>query len=146
MAPQAPGQKHTSVIDLDSGFSDGGSEYWPEDSSYDFKPNDNYYHRSLASQWMDSIGLSRKGTSAVFVICMHTPSYHITFINRCSKICSHGSIDFSVIIEPMSFKYHPIYCSISHKLTSTCLAQASGNPVRYFLSQLIDFALRLLHS
>ncbi|KFX94566.1 hypothetical protein O988_06225 [Pseudogymnoascus sp. VKM F-3808] len=62
----APRQKQTSVIDLDSGFSDGGSEYWPEDSSYDFKPNDDYYHRSLASQWMDSTGLSQQDTTYIF--------------------------------------------------------------------------------
>jgi hypothetical protein len=63
MAPQAPRQ--TSIIDLERDFSDGGSEYWPAESSYIFKPNDDYYHRSLGSQWMDSIGQSRKGTSSV---------------------------------------------------------------------------------
>ncbi|OBT44678.1 hypothetical protein VE00_04442 [Pseudogymnoascus sp. WSF 3629] len=63
MAPQAPRQ--TSIIDLESDFSDGGSEYWPEESSYVFKPNDDYYHRSLASQWMDSIGQSRKDTTYI---------------------------------------------------------------------------------
>lgn len=139
----APRQKQTSVIDLDSGFSDGGGEYWPEDSSYDFKPNDDYYHRSLASQWMDSTGLSQQGTSVVFVICS-TLSYHITFINRCSKICFHKSIAFSIIIEPMSFKYRPIFCSNTHKLSFSCVAQASGNLVHYFLVQLIDSALCLL--
>ncbi|OBT65514.1 hypothetical protein VE03_04959 [Pseudogymnoascus sp. 23342-1-I1] len=63
MAPQA---KHTSVVDLESDFSDGGSKYWPEDGAgYVFKPSDDYYHRSLASQWMESIGESRKDTTYI---------------------------------------------------------------------------------
>ncbi|KFY52155.1 hypothetical protein V496_08615 [Pseudogymnoascus sp. VKM F-4515 (FW-2607)] len=65
MAPQAPRQRHTSVIELASDFSDGGSEYWPGESGYVFKPNDDYYHRSLASQWMESIGESRKDTTYI---------------------------------------------------------------------------------
>lgn len=102
MAPQTP-QRHTSIIDLENGFSDGGSEYWPEVSNYVFKPNDDYYHRSLASQWMDSTGQSRKGTSPVLVFCKHTLiSYHITFIKRCSEICSRKSVAFTLLIEPMS--------------------------------------------
>ncbi|KFY41169.1 hypothetical protein V494_03177 [Pseudogymnoascus sp. VKM F-4513 (FW-928)] len=65
MAPQAPNQRPTSIVELESDFSDGGSEYWPEGTSYVFKPNDDYYHRSLASQWMESIGQSRKGTTYI---------------------------------------------------------------------------------
>ena len=77
MAPQTP-QRHTSIIDLENDFSDGGSEYWPEGSNYVFKPNDDYYHRSLASQWMDSTGQSRKGTSPVLVFYKHTLiPYHL---------------------------------------------------------------------
>lgn len=113
MAPQAPQRRHTSVIELASDFSDGGSEYWPGESGYVFKPNDDYYHRSLASQWMESIGESRKGTSAVFV-STSTLSYHITSIKRCSKICFNKSIAFPIFMDPKG-----VLCTVPSVVQST---------------------------
>jgi hypothetical protein len=77
MAPQTPRMRHTSIIALEIDFSDGSRNYWPGEASYEFKPKDDYYHRSLASQWMESIGQAQKGTSTVFVLSKHSLiSYH----------------------------------------------------------------------
>lgn len=143
MAPQAPRQRHTSVIELASDFSDGGSEYWPGESGYVFKPNDDYYHRSLASQWMESIGESRKGTSAVFVSAS-TLSYHIISIKRCSKICLYVST--SLLLSPFSWIPRAFYVP-SHLLFnpaqthSHISTQILDNPLDHFFLQLIHLIL-----
>lgn len=133
MAPQVPHGRYTSTIELESDFSDGGSEYWPQDSSYIFKPNDNFYHKSLASQWMESIGQSHKGTYALQSLCSEA---HPHIIPSSSKdVYQQVHCFLSFLYSPCNFSVLSyLLFNLTHLLTQIGKTHAQRRPAAYSCS------------
>lgn len=126
MAPQSS-QKHTVVIELESQFSDGSREHWPRDAAFEYKPHDDYYNRSLASQWMGSTGQTQQGMYTSRYMCKHDLILLSVFV---VTTVLHGGLSSQIsysIIYVMGLMFMlPEVCSSS-------ILQCPGQKLWYFM-------------